>query len=351
MLPSRRINTASRGFSLIELLVVIVIITIVIAITVPAIGGARDLARAARTQTQIANLTTAVSAFQADEQRLPGFFTAQQMGQADTGFTSMQNLMLDLAGGPVADNGALPPNILLVGPTAGDEVNVNLNLIGVAESGGKNYYQPASNDYVTVEGKDDVAATDDVAQLPELVDAWGMPIMAWVEDEFAPDVPSEAAEIQDFARLNSTAEPARFYWQQNAGLLGSAGLGPRLTSQTESLLAEGVTNLPERLAALLGSTANPIAPNGELRSADVSELIPGSARGSVVFQSAGRDRVYLSTEDSGLRRLGGTFEYARYFSPGGSGTIGQNPWSDAEGSQGSKDILEDFNDIVQGVGG
>ncbi|MGP1273188.1 MAG: type II secretion system protein [Phycisphaerales bacterium] len=356
MHASRRLNHAHRGFSLIELLVVIVIIAIVIAITVPAIGGARDLARKASTETQMAGLTQAVSAFQADQQRLPGYFTAQDMGSNDnatSGFTAMQNIMLDLAGGPVADNGNLPPNALLVGPVAGNEVNVNLNLIGTGSGGSKSYYQPDGGNYVVVEGKDGVSATDDIAQLPELVDAWGMPILAWVEDEFAPEVPETGAELDDFVRINSENEPARFYWNQNASVINSTGLGPRETSQVESALL-GVPSRftqAEALAALVGNPADPVSPNGELRGAAVDELVPGSGRGGVVFHSAGKDRVFLSTEDSARRELGGEFIYAKYFSPNTGANFGEQPWTNATGAGGTKDIVAEFNDVVLSVGG
>ncbi|MEM8758348.1 MAG: prepilin-type N-terminal cleavage/methylation domain-containing protein, partial [Planctomycetota bacterium] len=96
---NRCADAARAGFSLIELLVVIVIIAIVIGITVPAIGGARDLARASSTQATLAGLGNAISSFRADEQRLPGYFNTRQMGRADTGLSGMQNIMLDLAGG------------------------------------------------------------------------------------------------------------------------------------------------------------------------------------------------------------------------------------------------------------
>ncbi|MEL7485492.1 MAG: prepilin-type N-terminal cleavage/methylation domain-containing protein, partial [Planctomycetota bacterium] len=99
----RRVLSCRRAFSLIELLVVITIIAIVIAITVPAIGAARDLARGTATQSQIQALATAVGSFQTDNERVPGYFNAAQMSDNDDGFTSMQNVILDLAGGTIGE--------------------------------------------------------------------------------------------------------------------------------------------------------------------------------------------------------------------------------------------------------
>jgi hypothetical protein len=81
-------------------------------------------------------------------------------------------------------------------------------------------------------------------------------------------------------------------------------------------------------------------------TANVSTFIPTISKGGVVFQSAGRDRVYLSTQDRGYRTLGGKFEYPRYFSPAGDGQLGANPWPNADNESGQKNIVELFNDIV-----
>lgn len=346
------------GFSLIELLVVIVIISVVIAITIPAIGGARDLARGTATQQTMTNLANSVSSFRADEQRLPGYFNAADMNDtmSTNGLTGMQNVLLDLAGGPTgdADPGSTDDAFLTIDPGTGEEVVVNLNLVGAQESGLGGYFQPEGTDYIAPEGK--VAPDADVAQLPELLDAWGQPILGWVEDEFAPEVPEEGATIENFAQVTYAGmgdAVSRFSWQQNAGVLSSPGLGSLQDNQTEdSLLGSSETpeNLELHLAALLGSPADPVDPSGDLDGANVQDLIPGSSKGGIVFHSAGRDRIYLSRDDKGLRQLGGSFIYGRYFSPTDS-ALGENPWSDADGDQGQIDIIDEFDDIVVNVAG
>ncbi|MEM8757652.1 MAG: hypothetical protein AAGF47_07700, partial [Planctomycetota bacterium] len=239
-------------------------------------------------------------------------------------------------------------NTLTIGPVDGDPgVEVNLALIGEESNSGANYFNPG-DDWTVAEGK---TAAGDAAAMPELVDAWGTPVLAWAEDEFAPTVPDEDAEIADFAAIDSETDPARFYWRQNAGSLSSTGLGPRNTSQQESLLFAGEANIPASLAALLGSVADPINPDGELADATVSDLVPGSARGGVVLHSAGRDRVYLSTEDDGFADVTGQFVYGSNFSPDLASMFGDAPWSSADEQEGTRDVVSGFNDLITAVGG
>ncbi|MEL6499328.1 MAG: prepilin-type N-terminal cleavage/methylation domain-containing protein [Planctomycetota bacterium] len=350
---------ARRAFSLIELLVVITIIAVVIAITVPAIGAARDLARGTATQSQLASLSSAVSSFQTDTNRVPGYFTAADMSDNADGFTSMQNVILDLAGGPVSEQVGTAQGLPLVGPnSSGDaEVHVNPALIGIDGVNTKSYLRADAVDFQSVEGKIGVGNNDNLI-IPEIVDSWGTPVMAWVENEFAPqmtDLPNP--EIENFAAEDEMAGIARFYWEQNVPVLESRALGERQTDQNESALNIKLSGGPmplnaqdkgEVLAALLGSTAQPLTTAGRrgIASANVSTFLPSASKGSVVFHSAGRDRVFLSTEDNGYRELSGSFEYPRNFSPAGTGRLGENPWSNPDNENGTKDIVGLFNDIV-----
>lgn len=342
--PAPRPSAGRRAFSLIELLVVITIIAIVIAITVPAIGAARDLARATATSSQIQSLVTAVGSFQADQDRVPGYFNAGDMSDNADGFTSMQNLILDLAGGTVGEQQGMDQGLPEVGPGGEAVVYVNPALIGIDGANSKSYLGADGVDFQSVEGKNDVEPDNLI--VPEIVDSWGMPIMAWAENEFAPRMSDlETPEIENFATEDEDAGQARFYWRQNEPLLMATRLGEREADQTASVLNDA--DKSKVLTALLGSPASPTTSlRREITTANVSTFLPTTSKGSVVFQSAGRDRVYLSTEDRGYRQLSGMFEYPRYFSPTGEGSLGQNPWPNADNESGSRDIVGLFNDIV-----
>lgn len=335
-----------RAFSLIELLVVITIIAVVIAITVPALSGARELARKSSTESSINSLVQGIGQFQTDNQRAPGYFSPEDMGHDDNltrGFSSMQNIMLELVGGPVADSGA-STTFLEVGPIGSETVDVDPALIGIGDKA-KGYYTPDAKDYQPAQG---VEANADNKQLPEVLDAWGMPILAWVENDFGSTM-NDDSDIDDFAQIsapaNSSDPSARFYWAQNAGALSSDALGERQMEQAElSLIGKDTTgDLQEHLAAFLGS------PNSSVKTASAATaILPRVGRGAVVFQSAGSDRVYLSKNDKGYGRIGGDFFFGRNLTPGSNVNSGQYPRKD--GSQGSIDIIDGFNDIVTSAG-
>ena len=334
-----------RAFSLIELLVVIVIIAVVISITVPALSGARSLAKKSSSNAQIASLVTAVAQFQADNDRLPGYFSADEMGNSENatrGFTQMENIMLDLIGGPVESTGGIvASNAMKVGPTNSSEVTVDLDTINLGQ-GSKGYYTPDNKGYLPVDGQ---AANADHQKLPDVLDAWGMPILAWADNTTGPKMNANSS-IQDFARIDSDAGSAHYYWNQNAGMLASTALGTKQVDENSlSLLGDSATSNEkiERLTALLGSPAFAVD-----ETAGVNSILPSAGRGGIVFQSAGADRVYLSRDDKGFGKLGGELIYGRNFTPKGS--ISQGQYELDDGTQGSIDIIAGFDDIVEGAG-
>lgn len=72
----RRIPSRRAGFSLIEVLVVIVIITVLATVVAVNLLGAPDDAKAAATRATIQNVKTALEKYHLDQ----GFFPSQQQG-------------------------------------------------------------------------------------------------------------------------------------------------------------------------------------------------------------------------------------------------------------------------------
>jgi prepilin-type N-terminal cleavage/methylation domain-containing protein len=71
--PATRARTDKQAFTLIELLVVISIIAILASLGFPAVNGAIDSARKARAGSDVAQIATAVVAYEVEYGKLPSF--------------------------------------------------------------------------------------------------------------------------------------------------------------------------------------------------------------------------------------------------------------------------------------
>ncbi len=349
-------KTSRRGFSLIELLVTMAVIAIVIAIIVPTLGGARNTAKAAATQSELTAIGAAAQQYYTDTARQPGYFTARQMGDPANdgrGFTGMQNVMLDLAGG-IVDPAASGMNIVEVGPTGDDMVKVDLTLIGTTEAGG-GYYTPDESRFVAQDGTGAGAMERTVPSawraenahmaLPSVVDSFGTPILAWQQDNALQPV----AEVEDFVQNSYSGDvAARYYLASNAGLLKTGQLGKRgksaaLTTANgeHSVIGDMVTDEKrfEYLMILLGSPTVPNINNGAL---------PSATRGKLVFHSGGIDAIYMGSKERGGRASSLKF-WQSFWSDGPDGTrLTDGPGPDAKVE--SIDLLDQFDDMIESVG-
>lgn len=344
-----------RAFTLIELLVVLIIVGIVLSILLPAVGSVRRAARQTSTLTLMNSLSSAVAAFQSDENRMPGHFTAQEVGSTQNGgaqtgggghgLTTMQNLLIDLAGGVVPTNQGIE-----IRPTPTSRpVYVDLAVIFAPTQSTttgavrKAYFNPAANQLARDDERQQKVLTNNALRdFPEIVDAFGTPILAWAMDE-------RAGERDRFAAMNSDSGIARFYWAQNGAVLKATALGelarPQAFSfgaldQAEySMIGGGAipaaqiegdaptssAGLAGWMEGLLGEPSKPrVGPNAPQNDR------PASARGSLVFHSAGANGIFLGSRERGARVEFLPGQPARYTR--------------------ALDILTEFDDLIQSAG-
>lgn len=357
---------ARRGFSLVELLVVIFIIVVIIALVLPALGGARDVAKAGTTRSVMNDFSNAVQQFRQDKDRAPGVFSARELGDAENastfGFTAMENALVELMGGVVytdTPDSSVEKNF---GPSAAAHTEnadqgrwVNVNLLGANTQDRNSYFNPkasflAAQERPTSQFGAGAALTDD-ADIPDLLDAWGNPMLLWVADDAGP---AQVALARDFARVDSSGGTAHFYWAQNAGFLKATQLGARGKDQTtaggdaHSLLGEGVStgDLENTMAALLGHSGYPSAEPGAPGFA-YDQLLPTATRGQMVIMSAGLDGVFLGAGDKAAKATGadnGGLRYGLNFLTTG------NTRHTEDGRPVVLDRATDFNDLITGLG-
>lgn len=337
-----------RAFSLVELLVVILIIGIIVAIVLPALGGVRDSAKEADSKQLTTQVANAASTFYNDKRRSPGYFTPQEMGDASNtarGFSAMQNAMLDLAGGVVNDGTA---GSIRIGPSNNNARNVAYLPEAVGATGTGAYFPPSAKNFKVQDGTEGGTrlGVDVHRQVPELVDSWGQPVLAWIED---PTAKQSVQSIADFAAATSpgstTAVSARFYLNSNNALLGSTAFGKQRKDQFDlSVLSPDKPNAATSLAGAMGSPGAPDDPTRNLTA-----ILPTRSRGNFVVHSAGRDGVILSRLGKGSRvvenadtnpilHFGANFRSL----PGPAGT----PIRDNTGKAISQDVLSAFDDLI-----
>ncbi|MCC6659803.1 MAG: prepilin-type N-terminal cleavage/methylation domain-containing protein [Phycisphaerales bacterium] len=363
------------GFSLIELLVVIIIIALLVAIIVPSLWGARDAARGASTQSLMTQVQNASAKFETDHHRLPGYFSARQMGMQTNeanGFTAMENAMIDLAGGLVGTSPPVGPTQVAGGPGSlpDGQVTIDTQRIGVGEN---LYFVPPAKFYKTqgvdgqVIGGQSGGTNPGVDQIPDLVDAWDSPLLLWVKDDTAirPIDPTNNSYLcaRNSASGADVTRSARYYWAANAGFLGARALGKKQTDQTYdssgsrpfSLIGQDapgvIANGAPSLEATLGSPNFPYRPSGAIMTPQNGQFNPAQGRGGFIIQSAGRDGYYVGSKERGgqlyTTRGGGDTGILQYgWSQQNLAMNPPTPHTDKDGKVTNIDILKDFDDLL-----
>ncbi|MCA9310930.1 MAG: prepilin-type N-terminal cleavage/methylation domain-containing protein [Phycisphaerales bacterium] len=328
MCPAKRSRPA---FTLVELLVVVAIIAILIGILLPVLANVRKGARGAATKTLMTTVSSGITNFQTDNQRLPGLFSPRQMGRddvANVGFTAMDNALLELLGGPggpcpSSANSNQTSSFLDVTWRDPDDgqigVCIDLSRIGALEGPA---YLSFGESAQTGGGKTLAPFRERATSIPKLanrmptiMDPFGRPLVLWVQD-------AANGTMDTFADIDPPdPNRSRFYWNSNAGVLNSTAF------DGISMLHGGVSRT-ERIASIEGVCGHPSFPAYPLDNPPR----PAQARGSFVLQSAGADGVFLE-------RKSDSFTRAAYTPENYTGTIPANAVE-----------VDDFDDIILGGG-
>lgn len=342
-------RASARGFSLVELLVVIFIIAVVVALLIPALGRVRDTGRKTDTLTLMNSVLQACELFQQDQRRTPGYFSPRDMGSPDNGtpsaagrgMSAMENILLDLCGGITDFENRGRPGVVEVSPIrdSNSYVYVDTSLIGVSSTTNRVYFTPPAKNYIAqvrnVSQVGEPGHTDNPgdAQLPDLVDSFGQPILAWVAD---PAAPNAVATVDDFARLDSGLGAnrliARYYWASNACFLKSANLGKKGQNQTLFSTFGNPANSAQFARSMAGLLGNPNSPANPTATYD--QMLPATGRGTITLHSAGVDGIYFKAGPSPV-----------HYGLSLKDTNNQ-PRRDREGKAASIDNAIDYDDIL-----
>jgi len=294
---TRRGEQPRRGFTLVELLVVIGIIALLVGLLLPALAAVREKGKITQTKSLMKNLGDAVDSFVLTHNRQPGALSARQHASDSNNYLEMsgtENALLELMGG-LTPHGADTFNI------AGIDVWRDDIGLGPVISGAKydSYFKPNTRDLYYVKGQigqDDVdnnLPQDGQVALPDLLDAFGAPIILWPNSgskaKGLRDISGRPAVVAFNVQSGNTNQAAPYYYSSFQSYANSdklsvgSGGGAPVDQHTRSYLAESGSSISGPALQL----AQAIASHPTLDSV---------SRGGYIMISAGKDLIYFSKE-------------------------------------------------------
>ncbi len=378
MRPPHRLAPSRRGFSLVEVMVVIALIGVLAGILLVAVGGATDSAKRAQTRSTLESVSAAMDAFRIEHGEMPGLVPPRVLGDGSL-LTSTQNVMLHLMGGarvsvqvdgaaadPIAEaeyvrfeaagqseDGMETIELELQDP---DNSNIIYNVaVRVPRIGagplinGKQYAPYLSPKDSEINRRADQFSSIDLGDptnlptafkdvgctlLPDLVDAWGQPIIILRRDRKSG--PVLLADPDDPAAPQFEVTGIDRYLAANT--LGKAnsrqGLDPS-NQYLGSRLAPtgGVAGDPEERAYWLFLLLTTPAMEWDIDgNTNGNNLTPysGTARGGYMLMSPGADGIYMARQDGPIDPSTGSPDLT----------------FDQEDDRTDHEFLESFDDVV-----
>ncbi len=288
-----------RGFTLVELLVVIAIIALLIGILLPALSAVRSRARNLARRAQLESISQACEAYAQDFGAYPGYFGNSVLNDSTAlkSLTSTENLVISLLG-RIDDSASSP-----VYTFNGKKIDLDSIGNGPRTDAGQvygAYFSPKEGELQevtnTLSPDNDADSIGESEGMRELVDAdSGMPILyfrarpgksrpaSWKgnpDDDGALD----GTTVQDYLNVPNLTNADGEQFDQS----GEAMLSPGFYGGGSSGLTKAA-NVLARLSinVALSDTSDGVNDNNDVLS------------GAFLLINPGEDGIYLSTEDLG----------------------------------------------------
>ena len=280
------------GFTLVEVLAAIGILTLLIGLLLPALGAVREGARRSQTRFLMKRVADSAESFQSMAFRYPGYLTESQLasGYRYFGLSGTENALLDLLGGVApADGGASSDTFELAG------VRIDRATIGAGRQVGSARYpafltlDPPELRYVNGQAGQETVANDGfprpgVEAFPDVVDAWGGPIIYWRDSQA-----SRRGGWDDESWLVSyearSQVRARFYWSTFQSYIDTDALKVGRSDDRSRVINQLDRSL---LAPVRPDTAEAIGRRLVRHPADVA-----GTRSPYIIFSAGADGIFF----------------------------------------------------------